>query len=109
MLFASFSERQGTPFNRLRTAAEIVVLALKLLSRGCPIQAIVFAFGVDERTVMDWQARGGAQCQAVHEHLVEQPRELGEVQLVKKFEPTNSPADSAPKADAGSASHRVRT
>ena len=77
----AFSERKGTPFYRLRTAAEIVVLVLKLLSRGCPIQAIVFAFGIDERTVTDWQARGGAHCPAVHEHLVEKPRELGEVQM----------------------------
>ncbi len=77
----AFSERKGTPFYRLRTAADVVVLALKLLSRGCPTQAIAFAFDVDERTVTDWQARGGAQCQAVHEHLVEQPRERGEVQM----------------------------
>lgn len=77
----AFSERKGTPFYRLRTATELVVLVLKLLSRGCPIQAIVFAFDLDERTVTEWQARGGAHCQAVHEQLVEQPRELGEVQL----------------------------
>src|SRR5262249_39538504 len=76
-----FSERKGTPFYRLRTATEVVVLVLKLLSRGCPIQAVVFAFEVDERTVIDWQARGGLHCQAVHEHLVEKPRPLGEVQM----------------------------
>lgn len=46
----SFSERKGTAFYRLRMAADVVVLVLKLLSRGRPIQVIVFAFGIDERT-----------------------------------------------------------
>ena len=38
------------------------------------------AFGLDERTVADWHARAGRHCQQVHEHLVEQPRDLGQVQ-----------------------------
>ena len=42
-----------------------------LLAYDRPIQAIVKAFGVDERTVSDWQARAGQHCQQVHEHLVE--------------------------------------
>ena len=36
--------------------------------------------GFDERTVADWWARLGRQGQAVHEYLVEQPRDLGQVQ-----------------------------
>lgn len=52
-----------------------------LLAHGCPPQAIVAAFGLDERTVADWQQRAAAQCQQVQEHLVEQPHDLGEVQL----------------------------
>jgi hypothetical protein len=51
-----------------------------LLAHGCPLQAIVVACGSDERTVAGWVARGGAQGQAVQEHLVEQPRDLGQVQ-----------------------------
>ena len=47
---------------------------------GVPVQAIVAAFGFDERTVADWWARSGRQGQAVHEYLVEQPRDLGQVQ-----------------------------
>jgi len=43
-----------------------------LLSHGCPIQAVVAAFGFDERTVADWQARAGLHCEQVHGHLVEQ-------------------------------------
>src|SRR4030095_16306903 len=65
---------------RLRTAAETVSLVVTLLAHGCPVQAIVAAFGVDERTVADWWARSGRQGQAVHEYLVERPRDLGQVQ-----------------------------
>jgi hypothetical protein len=45
---------------------------LTLVSYGCPTQAIVAAFGLDERTVAAWLARGGAQAQRVHEYLVQQ-------------------------------------
>jgi hypothetical protein len=54
---------------------------LTLLCHGCPTQAIVAAFGLDERTVAAWLARGGAQAQRVHEHLVQQGQvDLGHVQ-----------------------------
>jgi transposase-like protein len=66
----TFAATAGTPFYRLRTAAETVTLVLTLLSHGCPLQAIVAAFGLDERTVAAWQARAGRHCQQVHEHLV---------------------------------------
>jgi hypothetical protein len=48
------------------------VLVLTLLSHGCPTEAIVTAFGLDERTVARWLAEAGRHCQRVHEHLVEQ-------------------------------------
>jgi len=57
-----------------------VVIVVTLLANGCPVQAIVAAFGFDERTVAVWWARSGRQGQAVHEYLVEQPRDLGQVQ-----------------------------
>src|SRR5712664_4086740 len=76
----TFSARKGTVFYRLRTAAETVALVVTLLAHGCPVQAIVAAFGFDERTVADGWARSGRQGQAVHEYLVEQPRDLGQVQ-----------------------------
>ena len=75
-----FSATTGTVFYRLRTSAETVVLVVTLLAHGGPVQAIVAAFGFDERTVADWWARSGRQGQAVHEYLVEQPRDLGQVQ-----------------------------
>ena len=76
----TFSATTGTVFYRLRTSAETVVLVVTLLAHGCPVQAIVAAFGFDERTVAAWWARSGRQGQAVHESLVEQPRDLGQVQ-----------------------------
>ena len=76
----TFSATKGTAFYRLRTAAETVTLVVTLLAHGCPPHAIVVAFGFDERTVASWMARGGGQGQAVQEHLVEQPRDLGQVQ-----------------------------
>ena len=76
----TFSATKGTVFYRLHTAAETVLVVVTLLAHGCPLQAIVAAFGFDERTVADWWARSGRQGQAVHEHLVEQPHDLGQVQ-----------------------------
>src|SRR5215467_7444188 len=76
----TFSATKGTALYRLRTAAETVSLVVTLLAHGCPVQAIVAAFGFDERTIADWWARSGRQGQAVHEYLVEQPRDLGQVQ-----------------------------
>ena len=76
----TFSTRRGTACYRLRTSAETVGLVVTLLAHGCPVQAIVAAFGFDERTVAAWWARSGRQGQTVHEYLVEQPRDLGQVQ-----------------------------
>lgn len=76
----TFSARTATVFYRLRTSTETVVLVVTLLAHGCPVQAIVAAFGFDERTVADWWARAGRQSQAVHEYVVEPPRDLGQVQ-----------------------------
>jgi hypothetical protein len=58
----------------------VVTLVLSLLAHGCPLQAIVAAFELDERTVQAWQARAGQHCEQMHQHLVQQPRDLGQVQ-----------------------------
>jgi transposase-like protein len=77
----TFAATKGTVFYRLRTAADLVTVVLTLLSHGCPPQAIVAAFGLDERTVAAWLARAGAHCQQVHEHLVQREQlDLGHVQ-----------------------------
>jgi transposase-like protein len=76
----TFSANKGTAFYRLRTAKELIVVVITLLAHGCPVQAIVAAFKLDERTVLSWQKRAGEQCERVQEQWVEQPRDLGQVQ-----------------------------
>lgn len=67
----TFTTSKGTIFYRLRTDPRIVMQVIILLANGCPVQAIVKAFGLDERTVSDWHERAGNHCQKVHEHFVE--------------------------------------
>ena len=76
----TFTQSKGTVFYRLRYSCEIVTQVVTLLAYGCPLQAIVAAFGIDERTVASWQQRAGKHCQQVHQHLVHHPRDLGQVQ-----------------------------
>jgi hypothetical protein len=58
-------------FDGLRRPTELIVIVVTLLSYGCPIQAIVHAFGLDERTVASWRDRAGVHCEQVHQALVE--------------------------------------
>jgi transposase-like protein len=76
----TFAATAGTPFYRLHHPVELIVIVATLIAHGCPLQAIVAAFHLDERTVMDWQERAGRHCKRVHEHLVQQPRDLEHVQ-----------------------------
>src|SRR5437899_1393439 len=78
----TFSATKGTAFYRLRTSAETVSLVVTLMAHGCPLQAIVVAVALAyaRGTVACWLARAGGQGQAVQEHVVEQPRDLGQVQ-----------------------------
>jgi hypothetical protein len=68
----TFAASKGTPFYRLRTAADLVTVVLTLVCHGCPIQAIVAGFGLGERTVAAWLARAGQHGQQVHQHIVQQ-------------------------------------
>ena len=56
----------------LRKPRELIVIVVTRLSYGCPIQAIVHAFGLDERTVASWRDRAGRHCQQVHQALIPQ-------------------------------------
>ena len=77
----TFATTKGTIFYRLRSNSQLVMWVIVLLAYGCPVQAIVKAFVLDERTVRDWQKRAGQHCQQVHEHLVENSRhDLEQVQ-----------------------------
>jgi transposase-like protein len=70
----TFNARRGTMLEGLRKPSEVIVMVVTLLAYGCPIQAIVHAFGLDERTVASWRDRAGKQCQKVHQALIEQGR-----------------------------------
>ena len=65
-------------FEGLRTPAGLIVIVVTLLAFGCPVQAIVQAYGLDERTVASWRDRAGKQCQSVHQAIIEQ----GQLELV---------------------------
>jgi transposase-like protein len=77
----TFRASKGTLFYRLRTDPKMVLLVIALLVYGCPIQAIVQAFGFDERTVRNWWQRAGQHCRTFHERLVkDNALDLGQVQ-----------------------------
>ena len=65
----------------IKKGKDLFVIVVRLLAYGCPVQAIVMAFGLDERTVRDWLRRSGQHCQQVHEHFMEKSNlDLGRVQ-----------------------------
>jgi hypothetical protein len=77
----SFSESYGTGLYRIKKASELFVLVVTLLSYGCPVQAIVVAFGLDERTVRSWLHKAGSHAQQVHEAMMSQQQlDLQQVQ-----------------------------
>lgn len=77
----TFAETSGTPLYGLKRPLWVVLLVLSLVAGGCPIPAIVFAFGLDERTVADWQRKAGQHAKAVQEQFVCQGAvDVGQVQ-----------------------------
>lgn len=74
----TLSAHTGTMFEGLRTPVSLIVIVVTLLSSGCPIQAIVHACDVDERTVASWRDRAGKHSQQVHEAVIQQ----GQLDLV---------------------------
>ena len=56
----------------LRKPSELIVIVVTLLAYGCPIQAIVHAYGLDERTVASWRDRAGKHCEQMHHALIAQ-------------------------------------
>jgi transposase-like protein len=77
----TFAASKGTPFFRLHKDHSLFVIVITLLTHGCPLQAIVAAFGLDERTVAAWQAKAGAHAQTVHQHFLHsRPLDLQHVQ-----------------------------
>lgn len=76
----TFSAREGTVFYRCKIAEDIITLVIKLVAHGCPLEAIVAAFGFQARTVSRWIETSGSQCEEIHQEKVIQPRDLGQVQ-----------------------------
>lgn len=59
-------------YEGLRKPKELITLVMKLLANGCPVQAIVRTFELDERTVARWVERAGNHCEQVHSELIVQ-------------------------------------
>ena len=77
----TFRATQGTLFHGKKYPKETIVLVVTLLSLGCPLQAIVVAFHLDERTVSSWQQQSGLHCEQFHqERVTKQPMDLVQVQ-----------------------------
>lgn len=77
----TFAETQGTPLYGLKYPVWVVVLILTLLAHGCPVQAIVVAFFLDERTIADWLAKAGKHGEYIQDKVVCNGQvELGQVQ-----------------------------
>jgi len=66
----TFAGTTGTPFYRLHKEPALFVCVVTLLSHGCPPQAVVAAYGLDERTVADWHGKAGRHGQEVHHHFL---------------------------------------
>src|SRR5262249_42693643 len=70
----TFAASRNTPFYRLHKPRALAAVVLTLLTHGCPLQAIVAAFGLDERTVAAWQHKAGQHGQRFHQLHVQQGR-----------------------------------
>ena len=75
----TFVSRKGTASYGLRHPAERFTILVTLIAHGCPLQASVAAYKIDERTVLEWQERAGLHGKQVHEHLALAPRDLEHV------------------------------
>jgi len=75
----TFAATRGTIFFRRKYDHQFISDMVSLMAYGCPPAAIEKTYGLDERTVADWQQAAGTHCQALHEHLLN-PMDLGQVQ-----------------------------
>ncbi len=81
-----FRAAKGTALSRIHQPTARVVPVVALLAHGCPLPAIVAAFGPDARTVARWQAEAGSPCRRVHGHLVPAAGvEWGQVQATPRL------------------------
>ena len=67
----TFSATKGTALYRTHKPHELLTAIVTLMAYGCPVQAIVAASSLDERTIHRWQPMSGRQCRRLHEHIVQ--------------------------------------
>src|SRR5947207_3806283 len=67
----TLSGRAGTALEGIRRSEDEYIKVITLLAYGTTIQAIVHAFGLDERTVAKWRDRAGIHCETVHKEKIE--------------------------------------
>ena len=77
----TFTERAGTLFHRRRVEPERIGEVETLVAYGCPIPAIQAAIGYGRATVSEWAEAAGLHSLSVHRVLVEQQRDLQQVQV----------------------------
>jgi transposase-like protein len=65
-----FAETRETVFFDLRTSAEKVIMALKMLLVRVDLNGIGFVLGVTEETVLAWLWRAAQQAEALNQHLL---------------------------------------
>jgi transposase-like protein len=70
----TFSERLGTAYYGIKKEAALFTVVVTLLAYGCPPQAIVEAYGLDQRTVRRWYGQAGEHSQQVHARTVWQTK-----------------------------------
>lgn len=89
----TFAETTGTMLYGLKHPTWLVLLVVALLAYGCPLQAIVLAFGLDERTVADWQLKAGRHAKLVQTEVVCNGKlDLGQVQADELYTKTQAGA-----------------
>jgi transposase-like protein len=66
----TFSVTKGTALYGIKKDAALFVMVVTLLAFGCPVQAIVMALGLDERTVRSWWLKSGQHSERVHESVI---------------------------------------
>jgi len=82
----TFRITDGTLFHGKKYPPETITRVIVLLSLGCPLQAIVTAFEIDERTVQRWREEAGTHCQAFHEvQVTQQTMDLRQVQADEMY------------------------
>src|SRR5215210_3592977 len=87
----TFAETTGTMLYGRKHPIWLVLVVLSLLAYGCPTQAIVATFELDERTIADWQLKAGRHAKTLQEQVVCQGQvDVGQVQADELYTKTQA-------------------